>query len=184
MDLTVEQRARIERNRNLAVEKLKILKCESTDALSSPPPQGAVQRGNDENFSNPPETLPRTVCGKRRALPFPSANDQSKIQRALGCIDSGNGPSPKYRVFPASISGKSVPLPRLEFSRTLLYCRTLGEVNEAVSFLRETSDVSCLGFDIEWFVTFEAGVPPRKVATIQLCNLDYCAVFQTSSMGN
>mmetsp|Transcript_31174 Transcript_31174/g.52645 ORF Transcript_31174/g.52645 Transcript_31174/m.52645 type:complete len:674 (-) Transcript_31174:251-2272(-) len=38
-----------------------------------------------------------------------------------------------------------------------------------------------LGFDIEWFVTFEAGVAPRGVATVQLCSENCCVVFQTSS---
>ena len=72
----------------------------------------------------------------------------------------------------------------LRFMKAIFYCRSVCEVDEAVSHLLkkpQNQEQIVLGFDIEWFATFEKGAVPHRAATIQLCNDNCCAVFQASS---
>ena len=80
------------------------------------------------------------------------------------------------------MTGEASSLKPLRFSRAIFYCRSAQEIDECCTLLTpSTAGKPFLGFDIEWFVTFEAGVAPRKVATIQLCNEECCGVFQVSA---
>jgi hypothetical protein len=92
--------------------------------------------------------------------------------------------------------------PQLVYNRSILYCQTPQDATNVIQmFQNESKEVTAastsssstsayssnnkyiVGFDIEWRVTFEKDVPPRKVATIQLCSEKYCAVLHVSNFG-
>jgi len=124
--------------------------------------------------------LPYKGESKKRALPVSSV-DQKEVSGLRSNDKTSTTPLvlPKRRILPDSFKGISTEaqLPALRFSQEIIYCRTNAEADVGVSRLRGSK---ALGFDIEWWVTFEQGVAPRSVATVQLCNSECCAVFQTS----
>jgi hypothetical protein len=117
---------------------------------------------------------------KKRALPVSFGKGK---EQGGSCCDNKTQTAPavpkKKRILPDSFKGISIEaqLPSLRYSQEILYCRTNAEAVQAVARLRGSK---ALGFDIEWWVTFEHGVAPRGVATIQLCSSECCAIFQTS----
>ena len=84
-------------------------------------------------------------------------------------------------------------LPALAFHGNLVYAASVAQADEAcleleaalarAAGLKTTLWAAALGFDVEWKVTYEAGAPPRRVATVQLAAADVAAVFHVSRIG-
>lgn len=169
MALTEEQKSRMELNRAAALRR-----------RQQAGPKAIQLRLTPTNPSSESEAFPivkeplaieADPVSKKRALPFSSASSMV-----------GTTGSKTRRVLPAAIvCGEAAPtLPALHFLKEVLYCQTHDMAAEATSRLKREN---VLGFDIEWRVTFEAGVAPRGVATVQLCGQELCAIFQTSAFG-
>nr|KYP57014.1 Werner syndrome ATP-dependent helicase isogeny [Cajanus cajan] len=82
-------------------------------------------------------------------------------------------------------------LPVLKFSGQIMYSRTFDAVEKAAAKLlqileerkREMMQI-VIGFDIEWKPTFKKGVPPGKVAVMQICgDTSHCHVLHLIHSG-
>jgi hypothetical protein len=181
--LSEEQKARIETNKKAALEKL--LQRQGSKAT----PSGLEeQQGRPEVQQSSKGDLPASVDLPQRR---PEECQQSSKRVLPAYVENTRAQKGKRRALPGSITGQST-LQRLVFSKEIVYVQRADETSSAVERLLKSSECSSakssagadllsLGFDIEWFVTFEKGVAPRKVATIQLCSVDCCVVFQTSN---
>ena len=133
------------------------------DAIAPPQPDGAAKPG--------------------RALPW--AGDAKRVPAAKKA----------KRALPWEAGGASAaPQKTLKFLGRVEYAATPKQVDEACGLLeravqaqrgrwKKRSWTAVLGFDVEWRVTFEAGKPPRKVATVQLAAHDLAVVFHVSKLG-
>ena len=86
----------------------------------------------------------------------------------------------------------SPPTRALKFTGVVEYAATLSDAADACAKIQRCCRTqkgrwprvdAVLGFDVEWKVTYEAGCPPRKVATVQLAAHDYACVFHVSKLG-
>lgn len=198
--MTAEQMAQIERNRAAALAKLSKRadhQCESSAGSQSLPPKHIVQvessRSENLNLNSTASAatshVPLTevtnssiavstgnkdiACPeKRRVLPFGQAAPKKRT------LPKSMAPSENRSIIPLAES-----LPRLRYLHSITYCNEATEAEEVTMLLAAAAerDGAALGFDIEWFVTFQSGVAPRRVATIQLCAADICVVYQCSS---
>jgi len=63
--------------------------------------------------------------------------------------------------------------------KTIKCVKTQAAAISVISMLRQLLGTDkVLGFDLEWNVTKQKNAPQAKVATIQLCTKDFCAIFQ------
>ncbi|KAG4923054.1 hypothetical protein JHK82_048954 [Glycine max] len=82
-------------------------------------------------------------------------------------------------------------LPVMKFSGQISYSRTFDAVEKAATKLlqilqEKTTDMmqTAIGFDIEWKPTFRKGVPPGKVAVMQICgDTRHCHVLHLIHSG-
>ena len=86
----------------------------------------------------------------------------------------------------------SPPTRALKFTGVVEYAATLSDAADACAKIQRCCRTqkgrwprvdAVLGFDVEWKVTYEAGCPPRKVATVQLAAHDYACVVHVSKLG-
>lgn len=81
----------------------------------------------------------------------------------------------KPRALPASFTAPTQPpLPYLRFGlagQQLQYCCDAPSIERAAQLLLAMRP-QVVGFDIEWTVTYQAGVPPRPISLFQMCFQD------------
>ncbi|KAK9901442.1 hypothetical protein M0R45_002126 [Rubus argutus] len=80
--------------------------------------------------------------------------------------------------------------PTMTFEGQITYSRTAVEVEKAAMEVLKTleakkneMDKNAVGFDIEWKPTFKRGVPPGKVAVLQICVDTSCQVMHIIHSG-
>ncbi|KAK9901438.1 hypothetical protein M0R45_002124 [Rubus argutus] len=80
--------------------------------------------------------------------------------------------------------------PTMTFEGQITYSRTAVEVEKAAMEVLKTQeakknemDKNAVGFDIEWKPTFKRGVPPGKVAVLQICVDTSCQVMHIIHSG-
>ncbi|CAK8567103.1 unnamed protein product [Lathyrus sativus] len=98
---------------------------------------------------------------------------------------------PRSPSFSPSPGYSKMRLPVMKFCGQIMYSRTFNDVEKAVTkFLkiieekkREMIQIA-IGFDIEWKPTFRRGVPPGKVAVMQICcDTSQCLVLHLIHSG-
>ncbi|KAH8054571.1 hypothetical protein JL721_10455 [Aureococcus anophagefferens] len=162
-----------------------------TGVKRAPPPDpDATESSEDEADEKPPRALATpgaTVASTpdgaaKRAAPWAATQAHPRAKKAK-------------RALPWEAGGASAaPQKTLKFLGRVEYAATPKQVDEACGLLeravqaqrgrwKKRSWTAVLGFDVEWRVTFEAGKPPRKVATVQLAAHDLAVVFHVSKLG-
>lgn len=117
-----------------------------------------------------------------------SSNNVANItENSLATVSS----SKKARILPNWSNVPSIPC--LLYPDDIIYCTTTTHAITIVQRFQQEQRIAnslttsrgqfTVGFDIEWRVTFEKDVAPRKVATVQICSPNMCAVFQISNFG-
>lgn len=137
---------------------------------------------------------------RRQEVSFTSSNETT--QTYIGITDSNHSENfrvnngKKARVLPnwsSDTSSSSSSMPSLVYQKDILYVTTSSCAIDVVNQFQQEIETNklkfpdskfVLGFDIEWRVTYERNVSPRKCATIQLCSPNLCAVFQIFNFGN
>ncbi|KAK7331450.1 hypothetical protein VNO77_25675 [Canavalia gladiata] len=98
---------------------------------------------------------------------------------------------PNTSSFSPSQGYSRMRLPVMKFSGQIMYSRTFDDVDKAATKLlkileekkREMAQIA-VGFDIEWRPTFRKGVPPGKVAVMQICgDVSHCHVLHLIHSG-
>ncbi|KAK7311448.1 hypothetical protein RJT34_09595 [Clitoria ternatea] len=144
--------------------------CESFSEEDIEAIEASISNSNNKrrfNCHSPPR-LRRRLPTSLLALQHPNASSFS--------------PSPDYL---------RMRLPVMKFSGQIMYSRTFDDVEKAATRLlkfldekkREMSQIA-IGFDIEWKPTFTKGVPPGKVAVMQICgDTSHCHVLHLIHSG-
>ena len=132
-----------------------------------------VRRSGGSEAQGPPASEQAAVQAGRRRLPAvlsaqPAAASGGADQAATGR---------------AMVASADENLPPACFGGTLRYAFTGYEVDSHCKALLD-SGIAAVGFDIEWRVTYQTGVPPRPVALIQLCFLEGEAAAAAAAAGN
>ncbi|XP_050372223.1 3'-5' exonuclease-like isoform X1 [Argentina anserina] len=124
-----------------------------------------------------------SLSKKRRANP-----DDDKVTDQLP-IARGRFPSSvlalqhpnAFALSPCSQANTRMRYPVLKFGGRVRYSRTTVEVEKAamevlttVNTKKSEMGLNAVGFDIEWKPTFQRGVPPGKVAVLQICGDTSC----------
>lgn len=128
------------------------------------------------------------------------------LQSSLPKSNNITSHSPPRRCLPSSLVALQLPpslsfscsqgsskmrLPVIKFSGQIMYSRTFDDVEKSVTkFLKKLEEKKrkmlqiAIGFDIEWRPTFKRGVPPGKVAVMQICaDPSHCLVLHLIHSG-
>lgn len=75
------------------------------------------------------------------------------------------------RLVPRSFAGRPIPasLPTLVYRGKIDYFWSASQVDQAADYILGGACPRVVGFDIEWTVTYQRGVPPPPVALVQFC---------------
>ncbi|XP_058181002.1 3'-5' exonuclease [Rhododendron vialii] len=147
--------------------------------------QSAATPGTTSSSSSSP-------IKRRRHLPTPNDDSLLVRRRLPGSINGAHSssllPCRNKQFFnpyhhPSYPAKLEMRYPAMAFKGQVLYSRTVAEVEKAAKELlkivetrkREVDQV-ILGLDIEWRPIFRSGVPPRKVAVMQICG-DPCHCY-------
>ncbi|CAL5203628.1 unnamed protein product [Lathyrus oleraceus] len=116
----------------------------------------------------------------------PTRRSRRRLPTSLIALQLPRSPS-----FSPSPGHSKMRLPVMKFCGKIMYSRTFNDVEKAVTkFLkiieekkREMMQIA-IGFDIEWKPTFRKGVPPGKVAVMQICcDTSQCLVLHLIHSG-
>ncbi|OIW14684.1 hypothetical protein TanjilG_33026 [Lupinus angustifolius] len=92
-----------------------------------------------------------------------------RLPPSLVALQHPNASSSSLKPFPYS----SMRLPPFKFNGRIIYSTTFHDVQKATTHIFNTlqhiKTQIALGLDIEWKPTFKKGVPPGKVAVMQIC---------------
>jgi len=95
------------------------------------------------------------------------------------------------RAAPWETNASAPPTRALKFTGAVEYAATVQAADDCCARLQRCVRAqkgrwprvdAVLGFDVEWKVTYEAGCPPRKVATVQLAAHNLACVFHVSKL--
>lgn len=129
------------------------------------------------------EGVQATGRGRRRNLPASFSQQASCSSGTAEAITSG-GTAAKTEV--------DSTLPRMQFDGRCVYAGTIAECVEACAMLElalkkggtgNDTNPKVLGFDCEWRVSYQRGVAPPPVATVQLSSCETAVVFHISRCG-
>ena len=99
----------------------------------------------------------------------------ARLEAVCRVAESLAAAQPAPHALPASVTAPPpAPLPFLVYRGQTRYCGDVDSVDRAAAHLLALQPAA-VGFDIEWLVTYETGVPPRPVALIQ------CSFHDTSA---
>ncbi|KAI5406442.1 hypothetical protein KIW84_052970 [Lathyrus oleraceus] len=116
----------------------------------------------------------------------PTRRSRRRLPTSLIALQLPRSPS-----FSPSPGHSKMRLPVMKFCGKIMYSRTFNDVEKAVTkFLKIIEEKKsemmqiAIGFDIEWKPTFRKGVPPGKVAVMQICcDTSQCLVLHLIHSG-
>ncbi|XP_027334434.1 Werner Syndrome-like exonuclease isoform X2 [Abrus precatorius] len=136
------------------------------------------------------EAIEASISNLRKKRPFSHRSPRRRrLPLSLHALQHPNAAAAAS--FSPSRGYSSMRLPVMKFSGEIMYSRTFDDVEKAATKLlkiledkkREMTRIA-VGFDIEWRPTFRKGVPPGKVAVMQICgDTSHCHVLHLIHSG-